>query len=95
MLVRFEGTKVVLLICFCKLLCSIKYAITGSQSKPDRKCTGSGPEENILTAVLVCKGLLVLLIMSYFDEVTDKTLGKDVRVEVRSVLSVRSIRVAS
>ena len=48
-----------------------------------------------MTAVLVCKGLLVLLIMSYFDEVTDKTLGKDVRVEVRSVLSVRSIRVAS
>ena len=72
--------------------------LNGSGTQADRKWTGSyvgRPEESILTTVLVCKGLLVLLMMSYFEEVTDKTLGKDVRVEVRSVLSVRSIRVAS
>ena len=49
----------------------------------------------ILSTALVCNGLFVRLIISYFDDVTDRTLGKDVRVDVRSVFSVRSILVAS
>ena len=57
--------------------------------------TGNGPEVIIVSTALVCNGLFVRLIISYFDDVTDRTLGRDVRVDVRSVFSVRSILVAS